>query len=117
MTAESDASRLEDRLGRMEAAMSDLKNDQADLKSGQRWLTWGAGIVCAVLVAVVAVNLDRNSALGDRVAEVQVTIGQLTTTMDFVREDVSEIKTDVKAVAAAVGANLPDEKKAELVPR
>lgn len=82
------------------------------------------GHVVAVLVAVVAVDLARGFVLGDRVADVQVDTGKIATTMDFVREDVSEIKADIKAVrsdlervAAAVGATQPEEKKAELAPR
>jgi hypothetical protein len=53
-------------------------------------------------------------------ASVETQTGQITAAIPFLREDIAEIKTDVKAVrsdleriAVAVGAEL-DQKKAEL---
>lgn len=130
MTVDSEANRFDDRLARMEATVRELQSVQADLRSGQWWLKWGGGtasvvlgIIIAVLVGVVVVNLDRNFSLTDQLTNVRVDTGNLTTSMSFVREDVSEIKSDVKAlradlgrVAEAVGAKM-DEQKTELVPR
>jgi hypothetical protein len=130
MAAEPDASGFDDRLARMEATMRQLESVQADLKSGQWWLQWGGGAaafvlgtVVAVLVAVVVLTLERSFTLTDRIADIKSDTSKGATAMDFLREDVSEIKlhtnavrSDLERVAEAVGAKL-QEKKAELVPQ
>jgi hypothetical protein len=96
---------------------------QTELRADRTGLKWMAGIVVAILVAVTGIGLTRSFVLGDHVADVRVVTGNIDTAMGFVREDVSEIKADVKAVrsdlervAAAVGAIRPEDKKAELAP-
>jgi hypothetical protein len=113
----------------MEAAVRQLEAVQADLKSGQRWLQWGGGtaaavlaIVATTLVGVVVLQLQRSDALSDRIASVQVDTGKTATEMEFLREDVAEIKrdtqilrSDVQRVAEALDAKL--EERTELAPR
>lgn len=130
MPQATDADRFDQRLAQMDKAMNKMQSIQAELKTGQRWLLWSGGtavavlgLVTAVLVAVVVVNLQRGYALTDQLYDVRADAGTLKTTMEFVREDVSEIKTDLKAarvdiesVARAVGADLGSpktEQKAE----
>lgn len=109
--------------------MQQLETVQADLKSGQWWLQWGGGAaafvlgtVVAVLVAVVVMTLERSFTLTDRMTDIKADTGRVVTAIDYLREDVSEIKNDTSAlrselasVAAAVGAEV--EQKAELAPR
>jgi hypothetical protein len=130
MTAEPDVSPLDARLARVEGTMRQLETVQADLKSGQWWLQWGGGAatvvlgtVVAVLVAVVVMTLERSFTLTDRMTDIKTDTSKVATAMDFVREDISEIRIDTSAlrselarVAAAVGVP-PEEKKAELAPQ
>jgi hypothetical protein len=131
MAAESGASGgFDERLARMEATMRQLETVQADLKSGQWWLQWAGGsaavvlgIVAAVLVAVVVMTLERSFTLTDRMADIKADPSKVATAIDYLREDVSQIKTDTGAlrsqlatVAEAVGAKL-QEKKAEVAPQ
>jgi hypothetical protein len=121
---------LDDRLARVEATMRQLETVQADLKSGQWWLQWGGGAaafvlgtVVAVLVAVVVMTLERSFTLTDRMTDIKADTGKVATAIDYLREDVPEIKIDTRAlrselasVAAAVGAKA-EEKKAGLAPQ
>jgi hypothetical protein len=130
MAAEPNVSPLDDRLARVEATMRQLETVQADLKSGQWWLQWGGGAaafvlgtVVAVLVAVVVMTLERSFTLTDRMTDIKADTGKVVTAIDYLREDVSEIKIDTSAlrselanVAAAVGVKV-EEKKAELSPQ
>jgi hypothetical protein len=111
----------DERFERLEATMREIEKVQSELRSEQTGLKWMAGIVVGILVAGTGVSLTRSFVLSDSVAAVQVDTGKISTTLEFVREDVSELKSDVKAVridlervAVAVGVNQPPEKKAEL---
>lgn len=126
MADESDVGRFDDRLAQMEVAMRRLETVQADLESGQRWLRWGGGtaatvlvVVAATLVGVVVLQLQRSYDLSDRIAAVQVDTGKAATALEFVREDVAEIKNDTKilrsdlqSVADSLGVKL--EQRTEL---
>ena len=129
MTGNTEGSRIDERLAQMEATVRELQGVQQELRDSQWWLRWGGGtatavrgIVTAVLVAVIIMNLARSFALTDQLADVRIDTGALANTMSFVREDVAEIKSDVKAmraelrsVAEAVGAQL-EQQKTELAP-
>jgi hypothetical protein len=129
MTGNTEGSRIDERLAQMEATVRELQGVQKELRDSQWWLRWGGGtatavlgIVTAVLVAVIIMNLARSFALTDQLADVRIDTGALANTMSFVREDVAEIKSDVKAmraelrsVAEAVGAQL-EQQKTELAP-
>lgn len=126
MAESPERSRIDERLTRMEATVRERQGVQKELRDTRCWLRWGGGtatavlgIVTAVLVAVIMVNLTRSFVLTDQLADLRIDTGTLTSTMSFVREDVAEIKSDVKAmrgelrsVADAVGAKL--EQKTEL---
>lgn len=106
--------------------MRELQSVQTELRTNQRWMKYGGSAIVAIAVGAfavmasfVAIDLSRIFALGDRLADVQTDTGRISASMDFVRDDVSEIKIDMKAVrsdlervAAAVGAKL--DEKAEL---
>jgi len=126
MAADPDA-RADARIDRMEALIRDIESRQHTLQAGQRSFLWAVGLIGAFVAAVVGglvtLDLSRIFTLGDRLASVETQTGQITATMPFLREDIAEIKTDLKVVrsdleriAAAVGAE-PDQKKAELTPQ
>jgi hypothetical protein len=123
MAADPDA-RVDARMDRMEALIRDIESRQHTLQAGQRSFLWAVGLIGAFVAAVVGglvtLDLSRIFTLGDRLASVETQTGQITAAIPFLREDIAEIKTDVKAVrsdleriAVAVGAEL-DQKKAEL---
>jgi hypothetical protein len=121
MAAELGTGQSDDRVARLETTVREIEKLQTELRSDRASLKWMAGLVVAILVAVTGVGLARSFVLSDRVADVQVDTAKIATAIGFVSDDVSEIKSDVKAirselanVAAAVGATRPDEKKAEL---
>jgi hypothetical protein len=78
---------------------------QAELQSGQSNLKWGGGILItafiamvSILIAVVVVDINRAFTLGDRVADTQATSQRTESLLNTTRQDVIEIKSDVKSV-------------------
>jgi hypothetical protein len=111
-------------MDRMEALIRDIESRKQTPQAGQRSFLWAVGLIGAFVAAIVGglvtLDLSRIFTLGDRLATVEAQTGQITAAMPFIREDITEIKADVKAVrsdlqriATAVGAE-PDQKKAEL---
>jgi hypothetical protein len=123
MAAESGASGFDDRLARMEGTMRQLEMVQSNLKWGGGITLGVLAIVAGILIAVVVLALERSFTLTDLMTDIKADTTKVVTAMDYIREDMSEIKSDtnglqqdLQAVAEAVGAKL-EQKKADLSPQ
>ena len=90
------ASISDDRIAHMENAISRIEDSQ-------RLIKWAGGVMVALIIGVVLVNLGRNFTLGDRLSDVRVNLQGVSSELGFVRQNTDEIKGDLKELRKDVG--------------